>query len=204
MASIRINLARGLRPSKRMPRNNEFLTTCNGAVARDGIMQVIDELTPFSTSPMEVTGTDALNYTCIKSHIAAADNKPITGGNHATYWSQTGSSGTTWVDGNAYSKGIDNGFPYPQIFVFIDFIIVCGEVDIFELESGVLEWKLTVTAGATWRALDFHEFVYMSNGKVAVERDPFTGRYALSTQPIASALGSYNGQVIIGAPGVSI
>ncbi|MBW2570357.1 MAG: hypothetical protein JRE47_13595, partial [Deltaproteobacteria bacterium] len=118
--------------------------------------------------------------------------------------SQTGSSGSAWVSGTAYSKGIDDGFPYPCQFVFTNFTIVCGETDIFELESGVLKWKLTVTAGTTWRALDFHEFVYMSNGKVSVTRDPSTKEYAISDQPVASAMADYNGQVIIGAPGVSV
>jgi len=67
----------------------------------------------------------------------------------------------------------------------------------------VLEWKLTVTAGSTWRALDFNEFVYMSNGIVSVTRDPLTKAYSISDQPVASAMCSYNGQVFIGAPGVT-
>lgn len=201
---MKIDVSRGLRPSKRMPRGAKFLTTCKGAVGRDGVLQSMDEFTPFSIAPMQTIGTDGLNYTCIKSHTAADSNKPITGVDSATYWVQTGSSGSVWVSGAAYSKGVDDGFPYPCQFVFTNFIIVCGKTDIFELVSGELQWKLTVTAGTTWRALDFYNFVYMSNGKVSVERDPSTGEYSLSTRPIASAMCNFNGQVIIGAPGVSV
>lgn len=170
--------------------------------SRDGVLSSIDELTPLSVSPMEVAGTDALNYTCILSHTAATDNKPVTGVDHATYWAQTGTSGAAWELDKAYSKGIDDGFPYPCQFVFTNHIIICGATDIFEFAAGILEWKLTVTAGSTWRALDFIEFVYMSNGVVSVTRDPSTKIYSISDQPVASAMCNYNGQAIIGAPGV--
>lgn len=55
---------------------------------------------------MEVTGTDGLNYACIENHTATADNKPVTGVDHATYWVQQGSSGLVWVSGSFYSKGV--------------------------------------------------------------------------------------------------
>jgi hypothetical protein len=198
------NISRGLRPSVRMPRNNGFLVTCEGMVGRDGVLSSLDELTPIDIDPMEVVGTDALNYTCILSHTAADSNKPVTGVDYATYWSQTGSGGSVWASGTAYSKGIDDGFPYPNIFTFRDIIIVCGETDIFELSAGVLQWKLTVTAGSTWRALDFGTFIYLSNGKVSVTKDPLTHVYSISDQPIASAMCNFNGQVILGAPNVEV
>jgi hypothetical protein len=37
-------LTRGLRPSKRMPRNNKFLTKCQGAVGQDGVLRTLDSL----------------------------------------------------------------------------------------------------------------------------------------------------------------
>jgi len=197
---MKIDVSRGLRPSKRVPRGSSFLTTCNGAVGRDGVLQVMDSFTAESIAPMQVTGTDDLNYTCILSHTAADANKPVTGGSYATYWSQTGTAGVAWVTGKAYSKGIDDGFPYPQQFVFTKMTIVCSLTDIFELVSGVLEWKLTVTGGDTWRALDFNDFIYMSNGAVSVIRDPLTKLYSISSHPVASALCDMNGQVVIGAP----
>src|SRR3990170_3018837 len=51
----------------------------------------------------EVLGTDTKNYTCIVPHTAAIINKPITGGNWATYWIQKGSAGGTWVADSAYT-----------------------------------------------------------------------------------------------------
>jgi len=50
-----------------------------------------------------VLGTDGLNYTCIKDHIGAAANRPITGASWATYWAQQGTGGGTWVAGTGYS-----------------------------------------------------------------------------------------------------
>ena len=50
-----------------------------------------------------VLGTDGLNYTCIKDHTAAAENRPITGASWATYWAQQGTGGGTWVAGTGYS-----------------------------------------------------------------------------------------------------
>ena len=147
--SIR-NLSRGLRPSKRMPRDSDFLTTCNGMVGRDGVLQSIDELTRMATGVI----TDA--------------------------------------------------FPYPQLFLFSEVIIVCGQTKIYEWVAGALVLKLTVTAGNTWRAADFHNYIYMSNGKVAVERDPTSLEYAVSTQPFFSSIVNFNGQVMIGAPNVEI
>ncbi len=53
----------------------------------------------------EVTGTDALNYSCIMGHESANLNKPITGSDYSLYWRQTGSSGSAWVTGTDYTNG---------------------------------------------------------------------------------------------------
>ena len=50
-----------------------------------------------------VLGTNGINYTCIKDHTAAAENRPITGASWATYWAQQGTGGGTWVAGTGYS-----------------------------------------------------------------------------------------------------
>lgn len=147
------DLGKGLRPSRRSPRNTRFLTKCNGAVGLDNVLQVLSEL---------------------------ADDQIDT------------------------SIDITDNFPYPQLFTFINHIIICGETEIFELVGGVLTSRLAgLTAGILWSAVDFHDFIYLSNGMVAVTRDPNSGVYALSaTLPIASAICNFNGQVVIGAPGV--
>ena len=144
-------LANGLRPSKRSPRNAKYLVESKGAVSRDNVLSAIDELTRMDTS------------------------------------------------------GITDAFPFPQIFTFTNFIIVCSSTKIYEWVAGALVLKLTVTAGSTWSAVDFYDYVYMSNGKVAVVRDYGTDEYSLSADlPTANSILNYNGQVIIGAPDVTI
>lgn len=140
-------LSKGLRPSKRMPRNSGYLVECKGAVGKDGVLQVLDELTRIDTSV------------------------------------------------------ITDPFPYPQIFVFTNMIIVCGKTKIYEYVGGSLVEKLTVTAGSTWSIVDFYDYIYMSNGTVAVIRDAETKLYSITTnQPTAMAICNFNGQVLIGAP----
>lgn len=191
----------GLRPSKRMPRNTGSLITCKGAVGRDGVLQSIDQLTGINVLPSEIIGTDTLNYTCIAPHTAAPATRPITGANWATVWIQKGSAGIVWGDGTTYADGINDGFPYPQIFVFPNVIIVCGETGIFEWDGSKVVRKLTVTAGITWSAVEFGDFIYMSNCTVAVTRDPSSKVYSVSsTLPAAGAICNFNGQVILGDP----
>jgi len=143
-------LSKGLRPSKRSPRNARYLYSCSGAVGLDGVLQVIEDL----------------NLSRINTAI------------------------------------ITDSFPYPQIFVFTNTTIVCGKTKIYELLSGVLTLKLTVAAGIRWTAVDFYNFVYLSNGKVAVSRSAEDGTYTLSDLPITSSICNFNGQVLIGAPDV--
>lgn len=55
ITTFQINtIAKGLRPSKRMPRNSGFLIECSGAVAVDNVLQVIDQLTRIDTSALTV------------------------------------------------------------------------------------------------------------------------------------------------------
>ena len=141
------HLSRGLRPSKRMPRNSRFLVECKGAVGRDGTLQSLDEITRLATTAI----TDA--------------------------------------------------FPYPQIFVFTNVIIICSSTKIYEWISDALVEKLEVAAGSTWCALDFVEYIYLSNGTVAVERDALDKTYSETTDlPTAMAAVNFNGQVILGSP----
>jgi hypothetical protein len=142
-------LSRGLRSSKRSPRNEKFLVEAAGMVGIDGVLQAIDDL--------EVDRIDT-------------------------------------------SADILDAFPYPQIFVFTNVIIVCGRQEIFEWDGTTLTSMISaLTAGQLWSAVSFYEFIYMSNGAVSVLRDPGTGLYALTTdQPVAMAIGDYNGQVMVG------
>ena len=49
--------------------------------------------------------------------------------------------------------------------------------------------------------MDGYDYIYMSNGKVVVVRDPATFAYSETTDlPTASSIVNFNGQAIIGAP----
>lgn len=54
------------------------------------------------SAPGEVTGTDALIYTCIRSHTSSAADTPITGANYKSYWKQMGLPGGVWADVTGY------------------------------------------------------------------------------------------------------
>jgi len=142
-------LSRGLRPSKRMPRDSKYLVEAKGAIGRDGVLCAVDSLTRLNTSVI----TDA--------------------------------------------------FPFPQMFVFTNHIVVCGASKIYEYVNGTLVLKLTTTAWSTWTAVDFYDYIYLSNGKVAVIRNADTGVYSVSsTLPTAMSILNFNGQVVIGALGI--
>jgi len=143
------DLVRGLRPSRRNPRNEKFLTKADRAIGLDGVLHVLDDLSE-----------DQLDTSLIT-----------------------------------------DGFPYPQLFVFPAVIVVCGKTKVYEYSLGALSLKLTVDAGTIWSGVSYFDYIYMSNGKVSIERDPNTSSWALSTLPIARGICDLNGQVMIGAPG---
>ncbi len=98
---------------------------------------------------------------------------------------------------------ITDGFPYPQIFVFPELVIVFGSTKIYEYNptTSTLTLKLTVTAGQLWSCVAKGFYAYMSNGVVAVERNPDDGVYSLATDiPIVQSICDFNGQIIVGAP----
>lgn len=148
------DLAKGLRPSARSPRNAKFLTTCEGMVGLDNVLQVLDD---------------------IETH-------------------------------RVLTAAITDDFPYPQLFVFTNAIIICGETTIYELIAGALTLVLDVgvgNAGIEWSAVDFFDYIYMSNGKVAIQRRATDQLWEITSDvPIASAICNFNGQVLIGAPDV--
>jgi hypothetical protein len=142
------DLARGLRPSRRNPRNSKFLTKCVGAVGMDGVLEVLEDLTD------DLIDTSGLG-------------SPV--------------------------------FPYPQLFVFTNLIIVAIEEAIYEFDGTTLTLVLDLTGygGISWSAIDGYEYVYMSNGVIAISRSATSGVWAIdSTLPIARALCNYNGQIV--------
>lgn len=100
---------------------------------------------------------------------------------------------------------IKDCFPFPQIFVFTNLIIVCGRSKIYEWVSGSLVLKYTATKiNGLWTAVDFFDYIYLSNGEEAVIRNAGSKTYSASTVlPAASTICNYNGQVLVGAPDMS-
>ena len=93
---------------------------------------------------------------------------------------------------------ITDDFPYPQILAFSKVTIVCGATKICEVVDGSLTLQLTVMASDLWSAVDFYDYIYMSNGAVAVVRDSNTGEYSSTVDlPSANGMLNYNGQVLI-------
>ncbi len=101
-------------------------------------------------------------------------------------------------------------FPYPQLFVASDFILIATETALYELTDtegpGNLTAKITgLTAGIPWTCLDLKGYLYFTNGKVAVTRNSKSGVYTVdSTVPFASAACNFNGQVILGSPNMPV
>ncbi len=141
-------LSRGLRPSKRSPRNAQYLVKAAGMVGIDGVLQVIDDL-----------------------ELSRIDTSTIT-----------------------------DGFPYPQLFVFTNFILVCGETDIYEWDGSTLNHAYgPVAAGHIWSAISFYDFIFMSNSSVVLVRDPLSGVWSESSDyPLFEAVEDFNGQIMIG------
>jgi hypothetical protein len=54
------------------------------------------------TASTERTGTDGEVYTCIRGHVSATGDKPITGADFAKYWYKKGSTGGVWSAGATY------------------------------------------------------------------------------------------------------
>lgn len=97
-------------------------------------------------------------------------------------------------------------FPYPQLFVLTDVIIICTSTAIYEYGGGTtFTSKITgLTEGTTWSFADFRSFIYLTNGKVAVTKSADTGIYSTrSDLPYGTCVGNYNGQVFIGSPNTS-
>ena len=93
-------------------------------------------------------------------------------------------------------------FPFPQFFVLLNCTILCTQVAIYELVGSTLTPKIAgLTAGSTWSVVDYVDFLYFTNGKVVVTKDPQSLAYSLRTDlPVGTCLCDFGGQVIVGSP----
>lgn len=87
--------------------------------------------------PSETIGTDGLNYRCILTHTAAADNRPITGASWETYWELGGSQGILWTAGDKYKKNFTVRFEQPLLnFEYFHYLLWrCNTVELLEVAA---------------------------------------------------------------------
>jgi hypothetical protein len=99
---------------------------------------------------------------------------------------------------------IKDDFPFPQLFRVDRVVVVCNRESIVEVGTGnVLTHKIDVASGGKWGISSSGRYAYLSNGVVAVVRDPYTGHYALSDDLFKTfAICNFNGQTIVGTPRV--
>ena len=94
---------------------------------------------------------------------------------------------------------ISNDFPFPQIFTLDRHLVVCNRDSILEWNYDRLVLKISVEGGELWEVASIDNFIYFSNGKVSIVRNPNTGSYTLTTEaPVCSAICNFNGQIICG------
>ena len=97
---------------------------------------------------------------------------------------------------------ITDTFPYPQIFVLSNYILICDSTKIYTYNGSSMTLVYTASqAGSTWKCIDFIEFLLMTNNDIVVQRSASSGTFTEVTDiPEASALCNYNGQVLLGGP----
>lgn len=61
-----------------------------------------------------VTGTDAAAYRCIRSHVGAAVNRPVTGADYLQFWEAGGSGPAAWASGTSYTAPQQIRFKYKR------------------------------------------------------------------------------------------
>lgn len=94
---------------------------------------------------------------------------------------------------------IADGFPYPQLFVLANLVLIMGENTIYEYSAAGLTLKYTGTADSLWNVADFNTYIICSNGTDVVVRDGLSGTYSTSAAiPACHGLCNYNGQLMIG------
>jgi hypothetical protein len=96
---------------------------------------------------------------------------------------------------------VKNDFPFPQVFMTDDLVIVCNRTSILEKVGNNLVSKISgLTGGGKWGFSSSGRFAYLSNGVVTVIRNPNNDVYSIDTNlPKTTSICNYNGQVIVGS-----
>ena len=102
-----------------------------------------------------------------------------------------------------------HSFPYPQIFVISNTVVVCLEDAIYETTNGV-SYTLKIsglTVGTLWSLVDFKTYIVLMNGATAVQKVHDTGVYEVVSYgadkiPHGETVCNFNGHILIGSPEV--
>ena len=97
-------------------------------------------------------------------------------------------------------------FPYPQLFVLNDVIVVTGPTSFYEYDGSNLTLKIDgLTEVGPWTVLDYKVFLYFSNGSTVVIKNPANGSYQVSYDyPASVAACDFHGQALIAHPQVTV
>lgn len=99
-------------------------------------------------------------------------------------------------------------YPFPQLFVLKNMVLVCTKTNIYEYAGGSLSAVFEgATAGSVWTLADYGRFIIMTNGACLLHRDAENGDFSLYTNcdiPTCLCLADVNGQIFVGAPGISV
>lgn len=167
-------LSKGLRNSARNPANNPAMLQCAGVTGREKILEKSEDLSL----------TVDIDSGVFPAGVTFGGDFNVTFGG----------------DSVTFNSGVNIEFPFPQIFVETNLIVICTKEYVYEYEDGNLNLKYSISGGSTWSLISIHDFVFLSNGVVSLVRNPESKQYSLSNAPTAMAICNYNGQIIVGAP----
>lgn len=95
-------------------------------------------------------------------------------------------------------------FPYPQIHVGQNHVVVFGESTIWEHQDGSFVQQLSgLTPGSIWTVADFNDYLLAANGEQIVKRDANTHAWSIvddDNLPVSYVVAAVNGQLIVGSP----
>ena len=213
-------LMRGLRPSLRLPRNSGYLIQCQGAIGREGSLQILDPLTRMGMSFTKVL-TGSINTTAsitvvgvgtrFTTELVRGDTISVSGERRVVASIADNTHLTVKVAFSDLANDtapfkvmeIIDPFPYPQAFLFTNRIIVCGRTGIYEWVNNALVSRLFTSPGSPWTAVEYFDYLYLTNGIVAVIRRATDGIFTTtSLLPRAESLLDVHGQIMAGAPGM--
>ena len=92
-------------------------------------------------------------------------------------------------------------FPFPQIFVLSEVILICTPTAIYEYPDLTTPKISGLTTGTLWSVADYKRFILLTNSQVVVKKDSGTGLYSIdTTRPAGTCIADFNGQMFLTSP----